>query len=150
MFQYISCYSLSKCPDSKCYSINVSIHLMLLFISLRPYRPSGRRRVSIHLMLLFINHQKARICHLIKFQYISCYSLSIPSSTEEVILMPFQYISCYSLSPIPIGKVLDICEFQYISCYSLSGIGMSGRIVSVEFQYISCYSLSRKQWQIMY
>ena len=56
LFQYISCYSLSKCPDSKCYSINVSIHLMLLFISLRPYRPSGRRRVSIHLMLLFIRN----------------------------------------------------------------------------------------------
>ena len=33
-FQYISCYSLSRCRHRCCYIRSVSIHLMLLFIKL--------------------------------------------------------------------------------------------------------------------
>ena len=75
-FQYISCYSLSKCPDSKCYSINVSIHLMLLFIS----------------------NQCSESIRASTFQYISCYSLSLCDRTGRLVEDEFQYISCYSLS----------------------------------------------------
>ena len=53
-FQYISCYSLSHWIVNTKIQNNVSIHLMLLFISpgIHPFR--NFCNVSIHLMLLFI------------------------------------------------------------------------------------------------
>ena len=53
-FQYISCYSLSRCR----------IHLRGVF------------NVSIHLMLLFIVGSDSFQIKVTRFQYISCYSLS--------------------------------------------------------------------------
>ena len=66
-FQYISCYSLSrKYPWGNQREIGVSIHLMLLFISLL---------TSCKWYTLYLeaedNRQNRRM-----FQYISCYSLS--------------------------------------------------------------------------
>ena len=98
---------------------NVSIHLMLLFITkLKSYSTTEQsfntshvtlyhigfitvikeRKVSIHLMLLFIDS-----------------AVLIPT-----IVIPFQYISCYSLSAFLLLFCHNISTFQYISCYSLS------------------------------
>ena len=53
-FQYISCYCLSQSHHVDCFNVNISIHLMLLFI-------------NKDLLFLFLTP---------KFQYISCYCLS--------------------------------------------------------------------------
>ena len=80
-FQYISCYSLSIYVK-KIYVVplDVSIHLMLLFIGDNDYACIRESLVSIHLMLLFIPDRKGhRFCEK-AFQYISCYSLSEATS----------------------------------------------------------------------
>ncbi len=75
-FQYISCYSLSYYRSWMGRFKYVSIHLMLLFIGSRLRERRSDDRVSIHLMLLFIRCGIYAILQIIKFQYISCYSLS--------------------------------------------------------------------------
>ena len=98
VFQYISCYSLSRSQTSSMPFISVSIHLMLLFISER-----------LHFFIIgFL------------FQYISCYSLSWEEPTTMTIKEMFQYISCYSLSADCKRQEEERKRFQYISCYSLS------------------------------
>ena len=80
MFQYISCYSLSKSGLAIKHSGDfVSIHLMLLFIFTQKTFSGSRHSW---------------------FQYISCYSLSFTSNIDLVFNQAFQYISCYSLSMI--------------------------------------------------
>ena len=54
----------------------------------------------------------------------------------------FQYISCYCLSIWNTPSVLPFLKFQYISCYCLSEFGNGADIVCIVFQYISCYCLS--------
>ncbi len=97
--------------------------------------------ISIHLMLLFIVKVAGHKDDPLKFQYISCYCLSIPSADIASVTISFQYISCYCLSKSEIvGEVnltyfntshvtvypfhtcikFFLCEFQYISCYCLS------------------------------
>ena len=101
------------------------------------------------------------------FQYISCYSLSIPTwlrslteisfNTSHVTLyrysLPdcsgeerFQYISCYSLSYAALLPNKIFKMFQYISCYSLSEKIQSNQKRCDLFQYISCYSLSEAKY----
>ena len=75
-FQYISCYCLSTSSAYRIIFFTISIHLMLLFISLSGCGFGSGIFISIHLMLLFIifffrGHGKVCI-----FQYISCYCLS--------------------------------------------------------------------------
>ena len=81
-FQYISCYSLSrKGMGYGTSGMRVSIHLMLLFIRISHFPNIFARIVSIHLMLLFI--EKAAVFQMPedRFQYISCYSLSLAVHT---------------------------------------------------------------------
>ena len=54
--------------------------------------------VSIHLMLLFIRKASGWECYTELFQYISCYSLSQTGFGIQQAINAFQYISCYSLS----------------------------------------------------
>ena len=140
-FQYISCYSLSLMFKNSNGDNYVSIHLMLLFILIGPQETIPFMPVSIHLMLLFILGQKTtdrtdgcfNTSHVTlyrrwtfqnrwqwTFQYISCYSLSIPEDVQDKIKKLFQYISCYSLSKISRPWSAVQIPFQYISCYSLS------------------------------
>ena len=76
----------------------VSIHLMLLFIEPQERKEHLALLVSIHLMLLFICIQRSGSERYQQFQYISCYSLSIPDVQSHLRMPLFQYISCYSLS----------------------------------------------------
>ena len=97
-FQYISCYSLSrKYPWGNQREIGVSIHLMLLFILRQKTtdRTDGcfnTSHVTLYRRWTFQNRWQWT------FQYISCYSLSIPEDVQDKIKKLFQYISCYSLS----------------------------------------------------
>ena len=93
---------------------------MLLFISFRPSFLSGHPVVSIHLMLLFIKRIPEPSALRVKFQYISCYSLSYFKTNRLQVFNMFQYISCYSLSFERESIRLNSDSFQYISCYSLS------------------------------
>ena len=103
-----------------------------------------------------------------KFQYISCYSLSVRAEADNWQQEPFQYISCYSLSELAVVKQTTqesfntshvtlyhvyrfvqfaVTLFQYISCYSLSDGQLNSESFTTSFQYISCYSLS--EWGMM-
>ena len=162
-FQYISCYSLSrKYPWGNQREIGVSIHLMLLFILRQKTtdRTDGcfnTSHVTLYRRWTFQNRWQWT------FQYISCYSLSIPEDVQDKIKKLFQYISCYSLSKISRPWSAVQIPFQYISCYSLSNYDKLSdawdycfntshvtlylivncyRLPSIMFQYISCYSLS--------
>ena len=164
-FQYISCYSLSrKYPWGNQREIGVSIHLMLLFILRQKTtdRTDGcfnTSHVTLYRRWTFQNRWQWT------FQYISCYSLSIPEDVQDKIKKLFQYISCYSLSKISRPWSAVQIPFQYISCYSLSNYDKlsdawdycfntshvtlyPSRLLSVQcrrvFQYISCYSLSKE------
>ena len=118
-FQYISCYCLSLRPPNIPYTLNISIHLMLLFIGnafilsriwlnfntshVTVYR-SGYRLlwfclvISIHLMLLFILNVEIRVA------FCACISIHLMllfiqfSKNPVILLARFQYISCYCLS----------------------------------------------------
>ena len=78
--------------------LQVSIHLMLLFILLLSQICNIPHPVSIHLMLLFIRRSFCILLRVLMFQYISCYSLSTQKGIQEKRSRTFQYISCYSLS----------------------------------------------------
>ena len=99
--------------------IDISIHLMLLFIHLLQSRRILSRnfntshvtvyplsskflyfiyRISIHLMLLFIPLVPNFSISSTAFQYISCYCLSCVRLNIVKINSIFQYISCYCLS----------------------------------------------------
>ena len=97
MFQYISCYSLSWGRRQPTEQTDVSIHLMLLFIEdeLSKIADSGRFNTSHVTLYRYI---RGIIIVILWFQYISCYSLSIPEDVQDKIKKLFQYISCYSLS----------------------------------------------------
>ena len=151
------------------------------------------KNVSIHLMLLFITSPSPNVVISEKFQYISCYSLSSFPVVPFVQIRQFQYISCYSLSDAYLETIDISTKFQYISCYSLSALPFFQELpdqvsihlmllfiqmvlfrpdfcvmVSIHlmllfidqtkefvhayrrFQYISCYSLSSKNKEILF
>ena len=120
-------------------------------------------QVSIHLILLFIRPLELALTAVSKFQYISCYSLSVTLPDNYGTFWKFQYISCYSLSMYESYSDHFKKEFQYISCYSLSvkavqtfpvytrfntshvtlyRLMQNSYQATSPFQYISCYSLS--------
>ena len=99
---------------------NVSIHHMLLFISFGVIAPRSTIDVSIHHMLLFISGSGLCGAAAYWFQYITCYSLSDLLSQILHGYRQFQYITCYSLSGTCPSWSRNLWSFQYITCYSLS------------------------------
>ena len=129
----------------------VSIHLMLLFIKTRTlmeYKLEERFNTS-HVTLYQFGYVYATL--LIRFQYISCYSLSVnePNSTLQRLSFNTSHVTLY---PSVLFILFYFISFQYISCYSLSPVVKSLKRIYYEFQYISCYSLSlqqeRKNWKL--
>ena len=116
---------------------------MLLFTTSLTFRLSQFFFISIHLMLLFIFLVHKYHPFRKKFQYISCYCLSITTVMHRkttcisihlmllFILLIVFFITIYFL-------------FQYISCYCLSKGLAPVRKTLTKFQYISCYCLSAK------
>ena len=80
----------------------------------------AKRHVSIHLMLLFIGNLTITFSDGDRFQYISCYSLSVQHSPHGLV----QNLVSIHLMLLFINNALEdtitFSEFQYISCYSLS------------------------------
>ena len=77
-FQYISCYGLSCNAIIKRFlgtDFNTS-HVTVY--QKDKCRRKRRRLISIHLMLRFIDFSTGKVKVLHKFQYISCYGLSLP------------------------------------------------------------------------
>ena len=84
MFQYISCYSLSRLRRQKRTHRAVSIHLMLLFILL--------------IIWLLLSYGRFNTSHVTLYR----------SRVSRFVLRDsFQYISCYSLSSEPLLKLLE-------------------------------------------
>ena len=77
MFQYISCYSLSR--------------------GTLKWAKRNKRFNTSHVTLYRRKHLSNTLQEDL-FQYISCYSLSLSTPPEVKQRMSFQYISCYSLS----------------------------------------------------
>ena len=75
-FQYISCYGLSKRWCINLLIRNISIHLMLRFITSSNAYHIAEKVISIHLMLRFISDKVLFCLFSCQFQYISCYGLS--------------------------------------------------------------------------
>ena len=126
---------------------SISIHLMLLFICWN--NPSGINVfwISIHLMLLFIFSTSCFVSNPSKFQYISCYCLSLPYLSIYSLLFVFQYISCYCLS----SRLALVAVFAVISIHLMLLFINFPRIQNPDqrkFQYISCYCLSGSKNQI--
>ena len=118
-FQYISCYCLSSSILLSISLTHISIHLMLLFIMSGPRLKFQLNFISIHLMLLFIYIQPSQGILLYKFQYISCYCLSL----WLVTVVSFVRISIHLMLLFIVGvhvHLLSFLIFQYISCYCLS------------------------------
>ena len=135
---------------------------MLLFIRTKQTFWKENKTISIHLMLLFITTHYHFPIYIVKFQYISCYCLSltaIPRMISSSIsihlmllfiaradeklreIMEFQYISCYCLS----RRISCICILQWN--FNTSHVTVYHPVypepdLSAEFQYISCYCLS--------
>ena len=119
LFQYISCYSLSRWGEERGKRSSVSIHLMLLFIKFHYVPNILINIVSIHLMLLFIMTPEYTAAHNDGFNtsHVTLYQYAIILTVQERM---FQYISCYSLSTVYRPRHIWLRAFQYISCYSLS------------------------------
>ena len=121
MFQYISCYSLSRSLINFSTASLVSIHLMLLFIFLLPLEDLIPE----------------------SFQYISCYSLSHCKSIIDNFLPAFQYISCYSLSTVSVVSILTLAVSIHLMLLFIYVRILDEEMKRLMFQYISCYSLSK-------
>ena len=184
-FQYISCYSLSEDRDRNCKKVQAFQYISCYSLSHFLIFLADRSFVSIHLMLLFISIVSAIPSAASLFQYISCYSLSecnasahrpverfntshvtlyliskkllllvhISFNTSHVTLYPKLQRVSFPPTVVSIHLMLlfigehfngqDVTiTFQYISCYSLSPGCLEHHQHPWMFQYISCYSLS--------
>ena len=168
-FQYIPCYCLSGRAFVVFHPYEISIHPMLLFISLVEVLEEKKICISIHPMLLFIfckklptlryfsyfNTSHVTVYHAKKgralwekgFQYIPCYCLSIQRKRNTLGFFQFQYIPCYCLSMIENTKPPGVPDFNtsHVTVYRL--LWRRDRM-AVRFQYIPCYCLSyvRETW----
>ena len=161
-FKYISCYSLSGRRMNTQVIFRIQIHLMLFFISMvrSPdadssysntshvilYPGGGICNVSgfniqIHLMLFFILGWFVLASLLIKFKYISCYSLSL----RRRLLV---HVSLIQIHLMLFFICIFYCIYSVLSCIQIHLMlffikSISERNIScAEFKYISCYSLS--------
>ena len=83
LFQYISCYSLSRAVDIMETASVVSIHLMLLFINMLRCSRGIKRRFNTSHVTLYRGTGKKDGGLFTTFQYISCYSLSVIYSSRS-------------------------------------------------------------------
>ena len=163
LFQYITCYSLSAAGKTQAKMFpgfntsHVTLYRKSVFVktqeeycfntshvTLYQTRPGGcyaETYVSIHHMLLFIRCTALIVGELYRFQYITCYSLSIELADKVLpknrfntshVTLYRDFISEY-INPILVSihhmllfieavpsRANLIYKFQYITCYSLS------------------------------
>ena len=141
IFQYISCYCLSKQYKAQCRN---STDFNTSHVTVYHWHKRKLCRVcciSIHLMLLFI--QILSVCAFVSpsFQYISCYCLSYNHNILPALLIYFNtsHVTVYRF-PCVVSSILSrYFNTSHVTVYL-------GRKQPSEhfllFQYISCYCLS--------
>ena len=92
---------------------------MLLFIKEDARRRKEDDFVSIHHMLLFIDTSTSPTGVKLKFQYITCYSLSALIGLAHPLFHRFNTSHVTLYPRWKLRNNFDV-EFQYITCYSLS------------------------------
>ena len=145
IFQYISCYCLSKSSRRVHIPNLISIHLMLLFILFRTHDIQKQIVISIHLMLLFIitfigilpidfhfNTSHVTVYLSPSLPFSATFRISIhlmllfilTTSTYRMEFPSFQYISCYCLSSCPTVCVLLKTDFNtsHVTVYHASSV----------------------------
>ena len=162
-FQYISCYSLSTCTVTATPQRGGFQYISCYSLSQIAGASSSPPDVSIHLMLLFISDPVISFAEVPLFQYISCYSLSIWQVDVWLRLASFQYISCYSLSVFCVRSYallyrfntshVTLYRYEPVNTYHNNAVSIHLMLLFIHriilayarkqlFQYISCYSLS--------
>ena len=105
--------------SDSCYKI--SIHLMLLFITMSPVRFPVSFPISIHLMLLFIVETSKIATPKANFNtsHVTVYHRHFPL---VCLCVPFQYISCYCLSSLAKNVVFALLHFNtsHVTVYQSS------------------------------
>ena len=120
IFQYISCYCLSDRSESATVSsTDISIHLMLLFITANIIQIYIICQISIHLMLLFIQKEKRQWRTWIYFNtsHVTVYQQISVFDSSGVTHFNTSHVTVYHVAH---GGYNAACLFQYISCYCLS------------------------------
>ena len=121
-FQYITCYSLSVCPDVQFFGYKVFQYITCYSLS-------------------NLQSSKIIVCRSFNTSHVTLY----PDGLEEdEYIYLFQYITCYSLSwhLIHNGSPNLCFNTSHVTLYHRGDINI--RCV-VKFQYITCYSLSGKR-----
>ena len=132
-FQNISCYCLSFFHCFFHSFIEISKHLMLLFICAIDYSISWNYKISKHLMLLFITVRCGNGTGRPEFQNISCYCLS---AVNRDLFHPQSHFktSHVIVYPVLARKSIHNCAFQNISCYCLSALKMADKTIEEHFK----------------
>ena len=140
-FQYISCYCLS---DPRILRRNLPINFNTSHVTVYlnfEILSSLTFIISIHLMLLFIEEVSDRPVGGNTNFNTSHVTVYHRSNTSHTYINRFQYISCYCLSVYEILYRVHFDNFNtsHVTVYHR---GRDRRQVKLEFQYISCYCLS--------
>ena len=122
LFQYLSCYSLSFFPSSKSCILN---SFNTSHVTLYRFQSSFRKRwtsVSIHLMLLFIYLHWQNEFMRLKFQYISCYSLSLSLSHiwEKLLSFNTSHVTLYQLYLICKSLKYSSFNTSHVTLYQIA------------------------------
>ena len=103
-FQYISCCYLSfRILKFIIVVITVSIHLMLLFITIFTCRNAGIKKVSIHLMLLFIVylvrmwHYRREVSIHLMLLFIKCQRIEVMKMDKVSIHLMLLFIGLWQV-----------------------------------------------------
>ena len=140
LFQYISCYSLSRRKLQQGFRILVSIHLMLLFICMA-YRLTGQKTCfnTSHVTLYQINTKS-------QDALLKCFN------TSHVTLYQKRVRTCKKLVSVSIHLMLLFIQVDVLQpignqCFNTSHVTLYQLKEKTyyqlrKFQYISCYSLS--------
>ena len=119
LFQYISCYCLSKGQDMAFIFLYISIHLMLLFIGCVHDGKRWKMGISIHLMLLFIRSDAGNeLCvRIISIHLMLLFIEYLAKGRFRNLHFNTSHVTVYHEKPKrkPLTGI-----FQYISCYCLS------------------------------
>ena len=118
-FQYISCYSLSNGKKNSRNGQQVSIHLMLLFISIPAVSPAWPRSFNTSHVTLYLRHDSFIVQKFIRFNtsHVTLYRKSAFGNIASPRGFNTSHVTLYQLFAV---SCKCAGTFQYISCYSLS------------------------------
>ena len=114
---------------------------MLLFIQLPSTLSDSSSVISIHLMLLFIKDYKHLSYRRIRFQYISCYCLSLFYCSLSAVHCISIHLMLLFILAYPCADSHHCSISIHLMLLFIKALIEKGW-VSMIFQYISCYCLS--------